>query len=217
MIQESAGVNAEGKCKSVEPFFESRRDPESVSPGVIILPRMGIQTFSGYELLEVLGEGPRGTVYKALDPKSKRWVAVKLFHSLEIEIAGKLPGLKHPHVADICDGGRAESQPFTVTEYLSGGTLKDHIRSLQSVGDAFPSDQILAYAEQIADALIYAHEQGICHGSLKAENVMFNEAGMLKLTDFGPRTDTNAEKENQSDLDSLGNLLYELATGQRPF
>ncbi len=178
---------------------------------------MGIQTFSGYELLEVVGEGPRGTVYKALDPKSRRWVAVKLFHSPEIENARKLPELKHPHVAGICDGGRAGSQAFTVTEYLSGGTLKDHIRSLQSVGDAFPPDQILAYAEQIADALMYAHEQGICHGSLKAENVMFNEAGMLKLTDFSPRSDTSFEREQQSDLDGLGNLLYELATGQAPF
>ncbi|HYR89444.1 MAG TPA: protein kinase [Terriglobia bacterium] len=180
-------------------------------------PRMGTQTFSGYELLEVLGEGPRGTVYKAHDPKSGRWVAVKLFHSLEFENAEKLHGLKHPHVADVCDGGRAESQSFIVTEYLSGGTLKDHIRSLQSVGDAFPADQILAYAEQIAGALMYAHGQGICHGDLKAENVLFSEAGILKLTDFSPRSDPSFEREQRSDLDGLGNLLYELATGQAPF
>jgi eukaryotic-like serine/threonine-protein kinase len=172
---------------------------------------MGIQTFSGYELLEVLGEGPRGTVYKALDPRTRRCVALKLFHSLEIESAGSLPALNHPHIAHFLDDGRAESQPFTVTEYLPGGTLKDHIRSLQSVGDAFPSDQILAYAEQIAGALTYVHEQGINHGNLKAENVMFSETGVLKLTDFSPKSDTNA------DLSSFGHLLYELATGQPAF
>jgi len=114
---------------------------------------MAMQAIFGYKLVEVLGEGPRATVYKAEHPKSQSWVAVKLFHTLEIENAGKLLLLKHPHIATFFDAGRTSSQAFAVAEYLSGGTLKEHIRSMHAVGDAFPPDQILAYAEQIADAL----------------------------------------------------------------
>src|SRR5262245_25448274 len=115
---------------------------------------MAMQVVSGYKLLEVLGEGPRATVYKALDIKSRSLVALKLFHSPEIENAGDLPRLQHPHVATILDVGRSNLQVFAVSEFLPGGTLKDQIRSMHSVGDVLPADQVLAYAEEIAEALI---------------------------------------------------------------
>ena len=178
---------------------------------------MAIGTISGYELLEVLGEGPRGIVYKARDPKSGHWVGVKVFHANEAENAGTLLALKHPHLATPCDMGCIDSQSFAVTEYLGGGTLKDHVRSLQSVGDAFPMDQILTYAEQIGDALVYVHSQGFVHGDLKAENVIFSEDGVLKVVDFGPRTYASLEAGQQTDLAAFGVLLYELATARLPF
>ena len=128
---------------------------------------MATQAVSGYKVLEVLGEGPRATVYKARDPKTRSLVAVKLFHSLENDDAPDLPRLQHPHLARVLDCGITNSQVFVVSEYLPGGTLKDHIRSMQSVGDLFPPDKILAYAEQIADALIYAYAQGRSHGNVK--------------------------------------------------
>src|SRR5689334_19054197 len=118
---------------------------------------MAMQAISGYRVVEVLGEGPWATVYKARDPKSQSWVAVKLFHAGQIENAGKLLPLKHPHIASVFDIGQTDSQAFVVMEYLSGSTLKEHIRSMQSVGDTFPVDQILVYAEQIAGALMHAH------------------------------------------------------------
>src|SRR6476619_3330637 len=145
---------------------------------------MAMQSISGYEIDEVLGEGPRGIVYKARDPKSGNRVALKLFHTLEIADAGSLLQLTHPHIATLYEIGRTESQSFAVVEYLSGGALKDHIRSMQSVGDVFPPEQILDYAQKIADALIYAADHGVSNSNLKSENVMFSEDGAPKLTDL---------------------------------
>src|SRR5438067_10812394 len=172
---------------------------------------MATQAVSGYKLLEVLGEGPRATVYKARDPNSRTLVAVKVFHNLETSPAVELRRLQHPNVAAVLDVGRSDSQGFAVSEYLPGGTLKEHLRSMRSVGDVFPPDQILAYAEQIASALMYAHTQGIAHGSVKPENVMFSEDGTLKLTDF------SGGDNPSSDIEAFGKLLYELTTGQLPF
>src|SRR5438034_10756168 len=117
---------------------------------------MAIQVISGYELVEVLGQGPRATVYKAWDPRSRSWVAVKLFDVPKIENAGKLLLLKHPHIATVFAVGQPSSQPFLVTEYLSGAALKEHIRSMHSLGDAVLPEQILAYAEQTPHARIHA-------------------------------------------------------------
>ena len=177
---------------------------------MVISLRMAMQAISGYRLLEVLGEGPWATVYKARDPRSQSWVAVKLFHAGQIENAGKLLLLKHPHIATVFDVGQANSQTFAVIEYLSGGTLREHIRSMQSVGDAFPLDQILAYAEQIAGALMHAHDEGIAHGNLKTENVMFSDDGTLKLTDFSATDGITA------DLGAFGKILCEMAIGRSP-
>lgn len=159
---------------------------------------MAIQAVSGYEILEILGEGPQATVYKARDPKSRSLVAIKLFHNLQ---RADVPRLQHPHIAAMLDVGRTDSELFAVTEYLPGGTLKQHLLSMQSVGDAFPPDQILVYAEQIAEALTYAHSQGVAHGNLRAENVMFGEDGTLKVTDF------NAGSDTSPDIEGFGRLL----------
>src|SRR5262245_4941053 len=172
---------------------------------------MARQTISGYEIEEVLGEGPRGIVYKARDPKSGNRVALKLFHTVEVSDAGSLPQLSHPHIATLYEIGRAESQSFVVVEYLSGGALKDHIRSMQSVGDVFPPEQILDYAQKIAEALIYAAEHGVSNGNLKSENVMFSDDGAPKLTDL-----VSTPSESSSTLDAFARLLYEMATGRIP-
>jgi eukaryotic-like serine/threonine-protein kinase len=171
---------------------------------------MAAQVISGYELVETIGEGPRATVYKAWDPRAKCWVALKLFHITEIENANKLLLLKHPHIAMVFDVGQTDSQAFVVAEYLSGGSLKEHIRSMHSVGDVFPPEQIVMYAEQMALALLHAQQAGVVHDRLKTANVMFNEAGALKLTDFGAQSGASLQ------LQGFGKLLYEIATGEPP-
>src|SRR5688572_19799925 len=103
----------------------------------------------GYEILEPIGEGPQGIVYKARDTRTGRWCAVKIFHAVQTGDFGKLLTLRHGHVATLFETGHIDARPFTVIEYLPGGTLKNHIQSLQSVGGTFTLDQILAYAEQI--------------------------------------------------------------------
>src|SRR5262249_49608339 len=118
--------------------------------------------------------------------------------------------LQHPHIAAMLHVGRTDSELFAVTEYLPGGTLKQHLLSMQSVGDAFPPDQILAYAGQIAEALTYAHGQGVTHGNLRSENVMFGDDGTLKVTDF------NAGSDTSRDIEGFGRLLFEMATGRVP-
>src|SRR5262245_47166734 len=177
---------------------------------------MAIGSISGYELLEVLGEGPHGVVYKARELKTSRLVGLKVFHSEARDLTAFFQ-LKHPHLAPFCDAGWVESQSFAVTEYLAGGALKDHIRSMQTVGDVFPPEQILAYAAEIGEALVYAHCQDLAHGDVKSENVMFSEDGVLKLMDFSPEPRVSVEADQERDLLDFGALLYELATGKLPF
>src|SRR5262245_1434664 len=170
----------------------------------------------GYRIERLSGEGGRGIVYEAHDTRSDRRVALKILHAGQEQNSEKLVTLKHPHIAAVLDVGRFGAQVFVATEYLSGGTLKEHIQSLQSVGDTFPPDQILSYADQIADALVYAHSQRISHGHLRSEDVMFSEDGTLKLTDFNPETGIDFQEATQTDLLAYGALLSELATGKRP-
>src|SRR5262249_24852283 len=168
---------------------------------------MAIHSISGYQLEEVLGQGPHGTVYKARGGTPESRVAVKLFDmAAEIDYGGKLLRLTHPHIALVLEIKPTGPTPFAVTEYLSGGTLKEHIRSTTSVGEVFPFLQVLAYAEQIGAALKHAHAGGIVHGNLKPENVMFDSNGVLKLTDFATANATS------SDLVGFGRIVYEMLT-----
>jgi serine/threonine protein kinase/Tfp pilus assembly protein PilF len=169
-----------------------------------------MHVMSGYELVEVLGQGPNGTVYKARELGSGTWVALKVFDNTRLATSENLPRLHHPNIARIYSLAPAAEPPFLISEYLAGGDLKQHIRSLNAVGGTLPFDQIRGYAVQIAAALRHAHESGLAHGNLKTENVMFNEDGHLKLTDFRGLADRHA------DLQAFAGLLYEMATGRMP-
>lgn len=161
------------------------------------------QTFSHYEVLERLGEGGMGVVYKARDKRLQRLVALKFLipeltassetlARFEVE-ARAISALNHPHIATIHameDAGErtGEAGPnrrFLVLEYLAGGTLREKIRGYQGRREPFPLSESVRIATDLAAGLAHAHRCGIIHRDIKPENVMFTGDGVLRITDFG--------------------------------
>ncbi len=153
------------------------------------------QIISHYHIIEKLGEGGMGVVYKAEDTKLDRLVALKFLPAsvaaTEEEVARfrqeakAISALNHPNIATIHDIDEAEGQRFLVLEYIPGGTLKSKIRSLQSSGKELSIREVVEYGLQVADGLSHAHRHGIVHRDVKTDNVMLTEEGRVKITDFG--------------------------------
>ena len=148
------------------------------------------QTISHYQVLEKLGEGGMGVVYRALDLRLNRSVAIKVLpHDAMADVdrarrfmqeARAASALNHPHIITVHEVDAAGGTDFIVMEYVTGSTLEHLIgRRLLSLKDA------LKYAVQIADALAAAHRAGIVHRDLKPGNVMITERGDAKVLDFG--------------------------------
>jgi len=154
------------------------------------------QTVSHYKILEKLGEGGMGVVYKADDLKLKRTVALKFLpHHLTansteqarfLQEAQAASGLNHPHVCTIYDIAEEGGQQFIVMEYVDGETLRQRIASLASQGNP-PMDlkDAVNYAVQIGEALQEAHGKGIVHRDIKSDNIMVNSRNQVKVMDFG--------------------------------
>jgi serine/threonine protein kinase len=199
-----------------------------------------------YELLEKIGQGGMGYVYKARDRRLGREVAVKILHWIDSDRAHRfaaeaeaLARLQHPNIVPIYDAGSSESGQFIVMPMIRGGTLREHMRDYLS-----NPREAVALLEKIARAVQYAHEQGIVHRDLKPGNILLDENGEPHITDFGlakfqRQTDPSTTMEVEaplvgtpaymspeqwsgdaspaSDIYALGTMLYELLTGQRPF
>lgn len=153
------------------------------------------KVISHYRILEKLGEGGMGEVYKALDVKLNRPVALKFLplyqlpskedvHRFQQE-AKVLSSLSHPHIATIYDIDEAEGEHFIALEYLPGGTLRAKVKKLLATGDQLSLANMLTYALQLSEALDHAHRRGIIHCDVKTDNMMLTEDGWVKLTDFG--------------------------------
>jgi eukaryotic-like serine/threonine-protein kinase len=200
-----------------------------------------------FRLEEKIGSGGMSSVYRAFDPTLERWVAIKLMHrdissdpdQLERfrREARAVAQLNHPHVVTVIDAGEDEGAPYIVFEYVEGETLKDRIRR----NGRLPVAEAVAYAIEIGRALECAHSHRLVHRDVKPQNVLIDPDGRAKVTDFGiarslevqgltapgrvlgttdyvsPEQALGHDVTEQSDIYSLGIVLYEMLTGEVPF
>ncbi len=204
------------------------------------------QAISHYKILEKLGEGGMGVVYKAHDTKLDRTVALKFLpHYLTTDATEKerfyhearaASALMHTNIAVIFEINEHDGQLFLAMEYVEGKTLRKTI-----VEDALPYRTLLDIAVQISDGLVAAHEKGIVHRDIKSENIMITPKGQAKIMDFGlakakgatkltkagstigtaaymsPEQARGEEVDHRSDIFSLGVVLYEMFAGKLPW
>jgi len=200
-----------------------------------------------YRLDEKVGSGGMSTVYRAFDPTLERWVAIKLMHrdissdpdQLERfrREARAVASLNHPHVVTVIDAGEDDGTPYIVLEYVEGETLKDRIKRLGRL----PVSDAVAYAIEVGRALSSAHANKLVHRDVKPQNVLIDPDGRAKVTDFGiarsleahgltatgrvlgttdyvsPEQALGHDVTEQSDIYSLGIVLYEMLAGEAPF
>src|SRR3989338_1952792 len=201
-------------------------------------------TISHYKILEKLGEGGMGVVYKAQDTNLDRLVALKFLPEHVSAGSGELErfvqeakaaaGLNHPNICTIYGIEESEGKNFIAMEFVDGQTLQEKKSSLSM-------KQALDVGIQIAEGLAAAHEKGIVHRDIKPENIMIRKDGRVQIMDFGlaklrgasrltkegstvgtagymsPEQVQGLETDHRSDIFSLGVLLYEMLTGQPPF
>jgi serine/threonine-protein kinase len=200
-----------------------------------------------YRIDARIGTGGMSAVYLAFDTVLERQVAIKQLHrdvaadAAQIERfrreARAVAQLNHPHVVGVIDVGEDSGSPYIVFEYVEGETLKDRIRR----NGRLEVTEALAYAIEVARALGAAHARGIVHRDVKPQNVLVDEEGSAKVTDFGiartlgqegltaegrvlgttdyvsPEQALGHQVTGQSDIYSLGIVLFEMLTGDVPF
>jgi serine/threonine protein kinase len=146
--------------------------------------------FPNLEILECLGRGGMGVVYKARQKQLNRLVALKILapeREKDPAFAGRfekeaqaLARLDHPNIVTIHDFGQSGGMYYLLMEYVDGVTLR-HLLASERVS----AREVLAIVPQICDALQYAHDQGIVHRDIKPENIMLDRRGRVKVADFG--------------------------------
>lgn len=203
-----------------------------------------------YEIDAELGRGAMGVVYRARDPKLDRTVAIKTvsLSGLDAEadqeyrkrfvVEAKAAGrLSHPGIVTIFDVREEEEEPFLVMEYVEGQSLQQLV---SRENRTLPLSTTLRMVQEIAEALHYAHSQGVIHRDIKPANILVTCEGHPKIADFGiaklnqteltspgqvlgspafmaPEQLTEEAIDARSDLFSLGVILYYMLTGHRPF
>jgi eukaryotic-like serine/threonine-protein kinase len=148
------------------------------------------RTVSHYRIVEKVGAGGMGVVYRAHDDRLNRDVALKFLpdelnndataRALLIREARTASALNHPNICTIYDVGEADGKSYIVMEFVTGRLLAEQIPD-----DGLPVETVIRYGEQIADAMAHAHERGVIHRDLKTPNVIVMPGGRVKVLDFG--------------------------------
>jgi serine/threonine-protein kinase len=207
-------------------------------------------TLGGYEVIGELGRGAMGVVYKGEDPKVHRSVAIKTIRLSEFEDdvveevkerffkeAESAGLLTHPNIVTVYDCGEEGHLAYIAMEYVEGEDLE----SLTRTRRLLPLRETLSVVAQVAQALDYAHAEGVVHRDIKPANIMrLKQTGHIKVTDFGiaritassktktgvimgtpsymsPEQVNAKEVDGRSDIFSLGIVLFKLLTGEKPF
>lgn len=205
-------------------------------------------TVGPYTIVEKLGQGGMATVYKAYHEALDRYVAIKVLHptfkdddsflrrfSREAKVVARL---EHPHIVPVYDFAEHYGMPYLVMRYIEGETLKDRLNQ-----GVLSRPEILRIAQGIAEALDYAHGQGVLHRDVKPSNVLLTRGGGVYIADFGlariaqagestlsrdaimgtPQYISPEQARGDKDIDgrtdiyAFGIILYEMVTGQVPF
>ncbi len=208
-----------------------------------------MENLGRYQIIEQLGVGAMGAVHKAHDPRMGRDVAIKTILAQAIEgpqaaefrerffreaqAAGRLA---HPGIVTVYDVSEYEGIPFLVMEYVAGRTLQ----SIFQGGERLDMDRVLDFGIQLAEALDYAHRNGVIHRDIKPANMLITLEGRVKIADFGvarlaesqvtstgqllvtpavmaPEQFTGAKIDGRADLFAAGVVIYWMATGEKPF
>jgi eukaryotic-like serine/threonine-protein kinase len=207
-------------------------------------------TLGRYRILKELGRGAMGLVYLGKDPTIQRFVAIKTMRLDQIEEPDKVQEIKtrffreaesagrlsHPNIVTIYDAGEQDELGYIAMELVEGQSLKDWSRK----PNLMPLPELVPTLASVADALDYAHQQGVVHRDIKPANIMITKGRLVKVMDFGiakmasssktqtdvvlgtptymsPEQIAGKKVDGRSDVFSLGIVLFELLTGQPPF
>jgi serine/threonine-protein kinase len=247
-------TEADGDDSAEKEYGEAQPDESNseIEAGTAILNahKNPPSTLGRYRVLKELGRGAMGVVYLGKDPTIQRFVAIKTMRFDKIDAEDKLQEIKsrffreaestgrlsHPNIVTIYDAGEEDHLVYIAMELLQGSTLKEwtHKPNLMAVSKLIP---ILA---TVADAMDYAHRQGVVHRDIKPANIMLTTDHVVKVMDFGIATMASSARtktetvlgtptymspeqiagkkvDGRSDVYSLGVVMFELLTGHPPF